>query len=279
MSALATQNPSGGEPPKIDIDALWATIEKQIRLRQELHLNQEVDYEKFYLYSLVAHSTAIEGSVLTELDAQLLFDDGITAKGKPLVDHLMNRDLKDAYLWAKQQAREKAIISVEFLQSLNARIMKSTGGEHKVVDGSFDASKGDFRLCGVSAGLGGASYLKYEKIPAAVSELCGEINRSLPVTAPERELYQSSFDAHFHLATIHPWVDGNGRAARLLMNYLQFFHRLIPVKVYQEDKVDYITALKTTRETADLTHFRFFMTEQLRKTLDEELNQCPRLNV
>lgn len=48
----------------------------------------------FHFYSLITHSTAIEGSTLTELDTQLLFDEGVTAKGKPLVYHLMNEDLK-----------------------------------------------------------------------------------------------------------------------------------------------------------------------------------------
>ena len=46
-----------------------------------LTLSQSVDYEKYYLYSLITHSTAIEGSTLTELDTQLLFDEGVTAKG------------------------------------------------------------------------------------------------------------------------------------------------------------------------------------------------------
>ena len=45
-------------------------------------IEQQVDYNKFYLYSLVTHSTAIEGSTITEVENQLLFDEGITAKGK-----------------------------------------------------------------------------------------------------------------------------------------------------------------------------------------------------
>ena len=49
-------------------------------------IEQQVDYNKFYLYSLVTHSTAIEGSTITEVENQLLFDEGITAKGKSIVD-------------------------------------------------------------------------------------------------------------------------------------------------------------------------------------------------
>lgn len=76
---------------------VWQEIEQLYQTFQELGINEAVDYDKYYLYSLITHSTAIEGSTLTELDTQLLFDEGVTAKGKPLVHHLMNEDLKQAY--------------------------------------------------------------------------------------------------------------------------------------------------------------------------------------
>ena len=73
---------------------IWQEIEELYMEFQQLGISQSVDYEKYYLYSLITHSTAIEGSTLTEMDAQLLFDEGVTAKGKPLVYHLMNEVLK-----------------------------------------------------------------------------------------------------------------------------------------------------------------------------------------
>ena len=61
-----------------------------------LGINQQLDYEKFYLYSIITHSTAIEGSTVTEIENQLLFDEGISAN-KPMAEQLMNLDLKKAY--------------------------------------------------------------------------------------------------------------------------------------------------------------------------------------
>ena len=52
-------------------------------------IDQQVDYEKFYLYSLITHSTAIEGSTVTEVENQLLFDEGIAAKGRSLNEQMM----------------------------------------------------------------------------------------------------------------------------------------------------------------------------------------------
>ena len=53
---------------------IWQEIEELYMEFQQLGISQSVDYEKYYLYSLITHSTAIEGSTLTEMDAQLLFD-------------------------------------------------------------------------------------------------------------------------------------------------------------------------------------------------------------
>ena len=61
-------------------DQLTALIEQY----KQLGIDTQIDYEKFYLYSIITHSTAIEGSTVTEIENQLLFDEGITAKGKTL---------------------------------------------------------------------------------------------------------------------------------------------------------------------------------------------------
>lgn len=55
---------------------VWQEIEQLYQKFQKLGISEAVDYDKYYLYSLITHSTAIEGSTLTELDTQLLFDEG-----------------------------------------------------------------------------------------------------------------------------------------------------------------------------------------------------------
>ena len=149
---------------------IWQEIEELYMEFQQLGISQSVDYEKYYLYSLITHSTAIEGSTLTEMDAQLLFDEGVTAKGKPLVYHLMNEDLKKAYELAKEEAQCNTAITPAFLQKLNATLMRTTGGIHNTIGGSFDSSRGEFRLCGVTAGVGGRSYMGYQKVSAKVED-------------------------------------------------------------------------------------------------------------
>lgn len=187
--------------------SVWQEIEQLYQKFQELGINEAVDYDKYYLYSLITHSTAIEGSTLTELDTQLLFDEGVTAKGKPLVHHLMNEDLKQAYELAKAESVSLVPVTPAFLQRLNATLMRTTGSVHSVTGGS------------------------------------------------------------------HPWVGGNGRTARLLMNYIQFCYHLFPTKIFKEDKEEYILSLRQCQNEETNHPFLDFMAWQLKKSLALEIER------
>ncbi|MCD7972917.1 MAG: Fic family protein [Candidatus Azobacteroides sp.] len=250
----------------------WKSIEELIALYKKFNIDNTVDHDKFYLYSIIAHSTAIEGSTLTELDTQLLLDEDIVAKGKSFSYHLMTKDLKDAYVFALRKARDKTPVTPEFLMELNAFVMKSTGSMMNTINGNFDSSKGEFRLCGVTAGMSGQSYLNFRKVPESVSRLCEELNIRLKEVDGIEDIYNLSFDAHLNLVTIHPWLDGNGRTSRLLMNYIQAYKDLILSKVYKEDRDNYIKSLNQAVDEGTNIPFREFMTGQLLKTLKKEID-------
>lgn len=252
---------------------IWKEIEKLYQEFVRLGITQSVDYEKYYLYSLITHSTAIEGSTLTETDIQLLFDEGMTAKGKPLVYHLMNEDLKKAYELAQEEAKQNTPVTPNFLQKLNATLMRTTGNVHNTIEGTFDSSKGEYRLCGVTAGIGGRSYINYLKVPAKTEELCVALQAKQKSAKTLREQYELSFNAHLNLVTVHPWVDGNGRTGRLLMNYLQFYFHLFPTKVFKEDRADYILALQQSQDEENNRPFLNFMAIQLKKSLALEIEK------
>jgi len=255
-----------------DLEEIWQEIEKKTEQFANLHLQQNLDYEKFAIYSIITHSTAIEGSTLTEQETEVLFESGLTTKGKPLLHHLMNTDLKNAYAFAVEQAKEKPLFSADFLKKINALVMKSTGSVNSTLGGDFDSSKGDFRLCGVTAGIGGKSYMNYLKIPEKIDEFCENLNGKLNAKPQNlKELYEISFNAHLDLATIHPWADGNGRTARLLMNFLQFHFKIVPTKIFLEDRAEYIASLRESQEANDNSHFMKFMALQHLKTISQSV--------
>ena len=253
--------------------SVWHEIEQLYQKFQKLRINEAVDYDKYYLYSLITHSTAIEGSTLTELDTQLFFDEGVTAKGKPLVHHLMNEDLKQAYELAKAESVSLVPVTPAFLQRLNATLMRTTGSVHSVTGGSFDSSKGEFRLCGVTAGVGGHSYMNYLKVPAKIDEFCAILQAKQKTMGTFREQYELSFNVHLNLVTIHPWVDGNGRTARLLMNYIQICYHLFPPKIFKEDREEYILSLRQCQNEETNHPFLDFKTRQLKKSLALEIER------
>lgn len=230
-------------------------IEEALKAYRASGVEEQVDYQKFYLYSIVTHSTAIEGSTVTEIENQLLFDEGIAAKGRSLTEQMMNVDLKDAYLYAFRIASENPTYTPQLLQQLSALVMRRTGSEYSTIAGHFDSSKGEFRLCNVSAGIGGRSYLAYNKVPRAVDDFCSWLNEEIANAdrANIAACYRLSFEAHFRLVTIHPWVDGNGRTTRLVMNMIQRQLGLIPSIVTKEDKGEYIQSLVDSRENDDST--------------------------
>lgn len=249
------------------------SFEQVLEDYRSLGIDKQIDYQKFYLYSIITHSTAIEGSTITELENQIMFDQNVSLKGKSLMEMQMNLDLKRAYEKSLQNARDHSPITPVMLKELSSIVMYNTGNEYNTALGNFSARKGDYRLCGVTAGVGGKSYMNFQKIPYKVEELCQYLNncRQQSGSMSVHEKYNFTFDSHYLLAHIHPWVDGNGRMARLLMNQLQFEMDLIPTKILKEDKEEYIKALVKTTEEEDLTVFRKYMTESMANNLRREI--------
>ena len=170
-----------------------------LRQYKELEISNQIDYGKFYLYSIITHSTAIEGSTVTEVEAQLLFDEGITAKGKPMVEQLMNLDLKNAYEYGIEWIKRHEDITVDSLIVLASKVMARTGSEYNSLGGSFDASKGELRKLNVTAGAGGRSYLNWMKVPQKLEAFCNELNaRRKAIDASNiAAVYELSFWAHY----------------------------------------------------------------------------------
>jgi len=255
-------------------------MSKQIDILQtiaryrELGIEEQIDYKKYYLYSIITHSTAIEGSTVTEIENQLLFDEGITAPGRTLQEQMMNLDLKAAYEEAQRLAAQHAEYSVSMLCRLSSIVMKNTGSTYNTPLGSFSAADGELRKVNVTAGFGGRSYLAFQKVPQALQDFCRWLNTERK-DLPKDDLlaaYRLSFVAHYRLVSIHPWADGNGRMSRLVMNMLQFEFGLIPTKVLKEQKAEYIQALNDTRDQQDESIFSSVMLRLHNTNLQAEIN-------
>ena len=240
----------------------------------ELGITEQIDYNKFYLYSIITHSTAIEGSTVTEVEAQLLFDEGITSGKRSIIEQMMNLDLKSAYEFGIQWIKQHQPITTEGLILLASKVMEHTGTEYHSMGGNFSSAKGELRKLNVTAGLGGRSYMSYLKVPSRLNAFCEELNRRRAAIDKTdiAAVYELSFWAHYELVTIHPWADGNGRTCRLLMNLMQIEFDVLPSKVLKEDKSSYIQALVDSREKDDNGIFIECMTQLHCKNIQTDID-------
>ncbi|MDO4806219.1 MAG: Fic family protein, partial [Coriobacteriales bacterium] len=250
-------------------------LEQLLAEFDRLGVSRQVGFEKLHLYSIITHSTAIEGSTITLDENTVMFDDGILPANRQVREQMMNLDLKRAYEVAVQVASARTVITLPLLKAFSSLVMRNTGTLYRTPNGEYDESKGDLRLLNVSAGRGGRSYLPWEKVEPRTKEFLAWLNDRLAhidAMSPAA-VYDLSFEAHYRLVTIHPWSDGNGRVARLMMNLVQMEGGVVPSIVRSDLKARYIKALREAQEEGTSSRFLLFMTDELlddlKRTIDE----------
>ena len=229
----------------------------------------QVDVKKYTCYSISYHSTAIEGSTLTESQVFDLLDSDIPARNKPFNHHLMVLDHHNALEYVLKYAKEKQPLTQAFIQKTGGMVMKNTGSVYNVAVGSFDSTQGDFRLLAVMAGK--RYFPNYQKVPALLTQLIADTNAELKNAKTFQEKCELAFRLHFRFVSIHPFADGNGRTSRLLMNYILEYFKLPSFFVFKENRTAYINALENARESEDETVFFKFMIKQYEKFLKKEI--------
>jgi Fic family protein len=254
---------------------MWAEFIQLNKEYKNLNLQDVIDYEKFCIISIVWHSTKIEGCSLTETDTKVLLENDITAAGKPLKDHLMIKDHFAAFQYIKEQAKQKRKLTIDFIKEIGGIVMKNTGSFTNTILGSFDTSKGDLRLAQVYVDK--KYFPDFKKVPILLEQLCKSVNEKID-TVKDAEILKLSADTHYNFVNIHPFGDGNGRASRLIMNYIQLYHNEPLIKIFTEDRAEYIDKLNETEEKENLNIFREFVVKQEIKFLNAEIDKHKKLN-
>lgn len=147
---------------------------KLIERYRGLGITDVIDHARFNHISIVHHSARIEGSTLTEVETQVLLNEGLTPKGKPLTDTLMVTYHFSALNFSLEQAMQEQPVSVELIQQMNALVMKSTGPIYNTIFGAIDSSRGAFRKGNVSAGV--SYFPNYDKVESLTNKLVLEVS-------------------------------------------------------------------------------------------------------
>ena len=236
------------------------------------HLMQgQINLEKLTYYAITYHSTAIEGSTLSEGQVYNLLDLDIPAKNKPFSEQQMVIDHQKALNFTINKAKEKLPITEILIKEIEALVLKTTGAIYNTALGTFDSTKGEYRLLNVFAGA--RRFPDSSKVPDLMKKLCNEINTKITTVKTFKEQCELAFDIHFQFVSIHPFADGNGRMSRLLMNYVLAIFDLPIFYVFKSNRISYIQALEKTRETENNKYFYDFMFRQYQKFLDKEIKK------
>jgi Fic family protein len=230
-------------------------LEKALELKKELDSLRPIDPEteaiimqKFRL-DWNYHSNHLEGNALTygETKALLLFN--ITAQGKPLKDHIEVTGHNEAINWVLDLVKGDRPLSESFIRQIHQLLLK----EPYEVDAITPDGKPTKKRVHVG---------EYKKTPNHVKTVTGEIFRfATPEETPakmtdllnwyrsktEEETVNPIFVAaefHYKFIRIHPFDDGNGRTARIIMNFVLMKYGFPPTIIKTEDKENYFAALR-----------------------------------
>jgi Fic family protein len=241
------------------LDPLRSAIaEKKHQLDQLRPLSAEAmtNLQHYYDIELTYTSNAIEGNTLSPVETTLVIEQGVTIGGKPLKDHLEALDHYDAIRYVRELAREERPFTESDVRNI-----------HRLV---VHRSRPD--IAGRYADL--ARYVRTETgrhefpSPAEIPALVGDLAKWL-AAAPYTP--ETSFTAHRRLVDIHPFNDGNGRTARLLMNLILIRSGYPPIALRPKDRLAYIRALQQSQAAQGSESFDTLLYQRLDATLDEYL--------
>ncbi|MFB9980990.1 Fic family protein [Mesorhizobium kowhaii] len=199
-------------------------------------------------------SNAIEGNTLTAGETALVLEKGITISGKPLKDHLEAIDHARALNWVLEIASQSDTPIVEAdIRNLHHLVVANSKPE---IAGRYADSA---RY--VNTDVGVHNFPTPTEVPALMETFCHWLGAA-------RQTPQTAFEAHRRLVGIHPFNDGNGRTARLLMNLVLARAGYPPVAIRPEDRPAYIAALEIAQRGGGHATFDRLLFDRLDQTLD-----------
>jgi Fic family protein len=189
--------------------------------------------DDWFRVELTFTSNAIEGNTLTRAETALVIEKGLTVGGKSLREHLEAANHAKALDFVHSiVAKKPSEITAKDVLSIHDLILK----------GIDDDNAGHYRS--VPVRISGSAVIMPN--PRKVPDLMDEFQDWL-VSAPDLHPVAFAGEAHYRLVTIHPFTDGNGRTARLLMNLLLMMHGYPPAIIRKRDRLAYINALETAQ--------------------------------
>lgn len=206
---------------------------------------------KWLKTELAYTSNAIEGNTLTRKETTLAIEENITSGSKLINDYLEARNHANAYDFILGQATGKDKTTEQTALQIHKLILS----------GIDDMNAGFYRS--VRVRISGSQTILPN--PVKVPDLMKEFGAWL--TSTEENSIDKAIEAHYRLVSIRPFVDGNGRTARLLMNLILMQDGYCPIIIRPIDRKRYLSALETRQTKDNATPYTNFMLAALNRSL------------
>jgi Fic family protein len=212
--------------------------------------------KEYFDVELTYNSNAIEGNTLTLGETKLVILEGITIGGKSVKEHLEALNHKKAIDYLELIVLEKQEISEKLILELHRLILRE-------ID---DENAGKYRDKKVH--ISGSYYIPPDPqiVPLRMEEFIENLSKS------QKHPVLIAADAHYQLVTIHPFIDGNGRCARLLMNLLLMKNGFPSAIIPMSRREEYIKSLEKAQTKGDIDSFYLLICECAEYSLIHYLN-------
>lgn len=212
------------------------------------------DFREYFRIGLTYSSNALEGNSLTETETKILLEDGLTVGGKPLRDYYEAVGHSDALIYLYQAVSDNRDIDENLIKRLHYLF-------YRRID---DEKAGRYREKKVFVTGSKYSFPKPEEIDNKMKALI----QGLPNLAKNHPVVFAA-KLHKEFVCIHPFIDGNGRVARLLMNLALLKSGYTIAIIPPVMRLDYINLLEKSWE--DDTEFCTFVALMLKETQKDYL--------
>ncbi len=220
--------------------------------------------EDWFRIELTYTSNAIEGNTLTRQETAIVLLEGLTVGGKALREHFEATNHAEALDWVRQRAAKgKASLSEEDLLEIHSKILRN-------ID---DENAGCYRTVAVRIAGSNVILPNPLKVPDLMSDLGSWLRK-------RKRMHPVAFaaEAHYQLVTIHPFVDGNGRTARLLMNLILLKYGYPPAIIRRRDRLAYLKALEKAQLGGPKDGYLELIAKAVDRSLDIYLKQLQALD-
>lgn len=238
-----------------EVDKLKKRLDKKRPIPKAQLTNLMNAFKIEYTYD----SNKIEGNTLTLQETALVIDKGFTIGGKSLNEHLEALNHAEAFDFILDLVKGKDTLTEYNLLQVHNIILKSIDRENA----------GRYR--GVNVRIGGSRHTPPE--PYLIRPQMDDYFNYYKMMQKEIHPLLLAADMHEKLVTIHPFIDGNGRTSRLIMNLVAYKHgfSLINISGDKESRMAYYKALDDTRHGNQPDAFRMFVLKEAVKSLKDWL--------